>query len=274
MPSDKFYYITAASGKKFIQEYAYYSIKSLLRAGIHPDLIHVAGNTTKDYGLLKSLFPEINVYLVNENLKKVKWQYDGGKRKYSLFKASALCHIFPKPIVGKYMVYFDGDVLWYDNPTSFFLKKCVKTWFHHGKDLKKRSIAGRKGLTIKDIDVHSYKSLSQWVSEPQAYLMVKWGCEIVPEREVVAGLYIMHPSDHEKIIEYTYKGCLMNSKKFIHHEGVGDQKPMNAALASLNVDWHGGSRFFCPEHQAYFDHFFGSKQLKKSFQTTIKKMNL
>lgn len=271
----KFYYVTVASGEGFIKNFTQYAVKSLIKAGISENDIHVVGNNKNDLKLLKLLFSaNINFYRVEEDLSVVKWKSFRGKRKYSLLKAAALHKVFGEPIDDKCMIYFDGDVLWYRNPTSFFETKCQKTWFHHGKALNKRSEAGKKGLTHNDIDVNNYESLSSWCSAPQAHLMVKFGAKIVPEREVVAGLYLMHPRDHKRVLEMTYKGCLENSDKFINHEGAGDQKPMNAALAILDVDWHGGSRFFCPEHKEYFDHFFGKKDLKNIFLKKIKEMRL
>lgn len=272
---NKFYYVTVASGDSFIRNFTQYAVKSLLKSGIDAIDIHVVGNSDKDISLFKKIFPkEINIYELNENLSSVKWKYHGGKRKYSFLKAAALHKVFTNPIENKYMIYFDGDVLWYKNPTEFFNTKCEKTWFHHGKGLQKRSKAGKSGLTSKDIDITKFESLSLWCSVPQAHLMVKFGAKKVPEREVVAGLYLMHPRDHKRVLEMTYKGCLENSDKFIKHEGAGDQKPMNAALAILGIDWHGGSRFFCPEHKEYFDHFFGKKDLKNIFLKKVKEMRL
>lgn len=270
----EFYYVTAASGESFIKDYTQYAIKSLLKTNVPPDEIHVIGRSKEDIRLIKKLFPYINIHQINEDISHVKWKYMGGKRKYAYFKAAAVQKTFPKPIDGKYMVHFDGDVLWYKNPYSFFKTKCDKTWYHHGKDMGKRSKAGKDGLTVHDIDVTNYKSLGRWCSQPQAWLMVKWGCKFVPQREVVSGLYLLHPRDHEKLLYWTYKGCQENAKKFAGHEGCGEQKPMNAALAYLEIDWHGGSRFFCPEHEEYFFHFFGAKEMKKDFRKKIKEMKL
>jgi len=269
----KFYYVTVASGKEFILSYTQYSVKSLIKCGVNEINIHVVGNSESDLILLKNCLPyKINFYQIDEDLSVVKWKVYGGKRKYSFLKAVALYKIFGKPILDKYMIYFDGDVLWYKNPTSFFESKCEKTWFHHGKSFKKRSKAGKRGLTSKDINVSDFDSLSQWCSIPQAHLMIKYGAKIVPEREVVAGLYLLHPRDHESVLKMTYEGCVENMDKFVDHEGAGDQKPMNAALSILNTDWHGGSRFLCLEHVEYFDHFFGKKDLKEVFLRKVKEM--
>ena len=167
------------------------------------------------------------------------------------------------------MIYFDGDVLWYKNPTLFFDNKCEKTWFHHGKDLGKRAKIRRKHVKLNDIN-----SLSKWISLPAAHLMIKHGAKVLPKREVVAGLYLMHPRDHMRVIKLTYKGCRENCGKFINHEGGGDQKPMNAALSILDIDWHGGSKLLCPDHKEYFDHFFGAKNLKKRFIKKVRKLGL
>jgi hypothetical protein len=266
----KYYYVTTAAGAEFIKEFGQYAVKSLLACGVSGKDIHVVTNDKQDKELLQKLIPvSFNIYVAKENLSIAKWKYAKGKRKYSLLKAAGLYKFFPKPIKGKYMIYFDGDVLWYKKPDKFFDKYCEKTWFHHGKSLDKRSSLGKK-----DIDPSNYKQLSQWCSAPQAHVMVKFGAEVVPDREVVAGLYLMHPRDHKRVIKLTYKGCLENCDKFQNHEGGGDQKPMNAALCIANVDWHGGSRFFCPEHKKYFDHFFGSKSLKKIFKKKVSEIIL
>ena len=122
--------------------------------------------------------------------------------------------------------------------------------------------------------VNDYESLSSWCSIPQAHLMIKFGAKKVPEREVVSGLYLLHPKDHKQLMYWTLKGCEENSDKFHNHEGCGEQKPMNAALLIADIDWHGGSRFLCPEHTEYFDHFFGKQDLKKVFLEKVKMMNL
>jgi hypothetical protein len=266
----KYYYLTAVSGEEFINKFTKYSVKSLLRAGINPSDIYVAVNDKKDKNLIKNVLPEIkNIRVINEDLSAVVWKYSKGRRKYSLFKSASLYKTFPEPLGDRYMIYFDGDVLWYKNPSSFFDAKCDKTWFHHGKDLAERSKFQKSQIDVKDID-----SLKQWCSEPQAHLMVKHGCKILPDREVVAGLYLLHPRDHAAVLKLTYEGCLENSTKFKKHEGGGDQKPMNAALSILEVDWHGGSRFFCPEHKEYFDHYFGKDNMKQQFWDRSKEMGL
>ncbi len=266
----EFYYVTVGTEEKFIKAYSQWAIKSLLKTGISSCSIHFVGRTNNDIALIKQLCPQLsNVHQIKERLKHVKWKYQGGKRKYSLFKSAALYKIFPDPIDGKCMVYFDGDVLWYKDPTPFFESKSSKTWFHHGKDLAKRSKITRKQVNIKKL-----KSLSQWVSLPQAHLMIKHGATKLPAREVVAGFYLLHPRDHAQVLRLTYKGCQENTDKFIGHEGEGDQKPMNAALSIMKVDWHGGSRFFCPEHKEYFDHFFGAKNMKKIFAKKVKKLEM
>ena len=265
-----FYYVTAASGDGFIRRFAQFALRSLLKAGVDENLISIGVNTVSDKKLIKSLVPSIkNIYVVDQDLSMVKWKKWGNTRKYSLFKAASLYKMFPEPISGKAMVYFDGDVLWYKNPNDFFATKSEKTWFHHGKSLEKTA-----SIKKEDIDITDENSLGKWCSLPQAHLMVKYGAKVIPDREVVAGLYMLHPKDHAKVLEFTYNGCLENSDKFVNHEGVGDQKPMNAALAVLNIDWHGGSRFFCPEHTQYFDHFFGKQEQKSIFDKKVKELKL
>lgn len=267
---NKYYYITAASGSKFINKFTKYSVKSLFKAGVDKSYVHVAVNNKEDEILVKQILPEINnIHIVNEDLSGVVWKYSKGRRKYSLFKSASLYRTFPEPIGDKCMIYFDGDVLWYKDPSSFFDTKCDKTWFHHGKDLAERS-----KLKKNKVDVGKLDSLKQWCSEPQAYLMVKHGCKVIPDREVVAGLYLLHPRDHATVLKLTYEGCVENSTRFKKHEGGGDQKPMNAALSILNIDWHGGSRFFCPEHKEYFDHYFGKDDMKQKFWDRARKMGL
>ena len=272
---NKFYYVAAISNKAFITDIGQYAIKSLIRTGISLDDIHVIVNNKNDLKLIKTLIPSlINLYEAGIDITQAKWKYAGGKRRYSLFKLGGLCKFFGKPIPDRYMVFFDGDVLWYKDPTPFFETRCETTWFHHGKSRRTRSKAGRRGLTEKDIDPTNYDQLCSWFSKPQAYLMHKWGAKKVAEREICSGLYILHPRDHEKLLSLTYKGVLINSQHFIEHEGAGDQKPMNAVLNTLEIDWRGGSRFFCLEHKQYFEHFFGAKDLKEKMHAKIKKMNL
>ena len=266
----KYYYVTAASGSKFINKFTKYAVKSLLKAGVDKSEIHISVNDREDKKLINSVLPEIdNIYMIEEDLSGVVWKYSKGRRKYSLFKSASLHKAFPEPIEDRCMIYFDGDVLFYKDPTPFFDTKCDMTWFHHGKDLAERSSLKRKKVDIKNIE-----SLKKWCSEPMAYLMVKHGCRKLPKREVCAGLYLLHPRDHKDVLKMTYDGCVENSDKFRKHEGGGDQKPMNAALNILETDWHGGSRFFCPEHKDYFDHFFGKDNMKEKFLDRAKRMGL
>jgi len=257
-----YYYVTVGTSEKFLDTYTVHAIKSLIKTGVPEDSIHFVGGSDFDVKFIQKRIggKKINYHIIEEDLSNVKWKYSKGKRKYSLFKAAALYKTFTNPIKGRHMVYFDGDVLWYKDPREFFDSKNKKTWFHHGKDLAKRS-----KKKASEINIKSFKSLKQWCSEPMAYLMIKYGVNKLPKREVVAGFYLLHERDHEKVLKLTYKGCLRNSTKFARHEGGGDQKPMNAALCILNIDWHGGSRFFCPEHKEYFDHFFGKDNMKNIF---------
>lgn len=266
-----FYYVTVATQKDFIKNYTQYAIKSLIKSGVAVKQIHAVVGNKGEKSLLNDLIrePKLDIQIVEEDLSHVTWRKYGGKRKYSLFKAAALYKAFGNPVKNQCMIYFDGDVLWYKNPNSFFKKCCSKTWFHHGKDCGKRASITRDKVNIKNEDI-----LSKWCSLPMAHLIVKYGGTKIPEREVVAGLYLMHPRDHEKVLKMTYEGCLENANKFDKHEGCGDQKPMNAALTVLNIDWHGGSRFFCPEHEEYFDHFFGKKNRKSIFIGKVDKLKI
>ena len=271
---NKFYYVTVASGDDFIKKYTIPCVKSLIRTGISPKDIHFIGRSKSDIRLFASGVPEVNVYRHKVDLSPVCWRYCKGRRKYSYFRAIVLHKVFPKPIPNRHMVCFDGDVLFYKDPTEFLKKRCQKTWFWHGKELIERSIAGRSGKTTKDINVKSYKSLSTWCSEPQAHLMVKWGAKVVPKREVCCGFYVLHPNDHEGVIRVMKDGVIEIRDKFCKHSGAGDQKPMNAALAVCGVDWHGGLKFDCPEHLEYFDLFLNSTQGKKDFVKQAQKMGL
>lgn len=275
---NEFYYVTVASGKKFILNFAQYALKSLIKTKVPIEDIYCVVNTKKDFELLKKLIPElINIKILNEDLSKVKWRSHGGKRKYSFFKAVALHKCFTKPIENRYMVYFDSDVLWFKNPEEFLLTKCQKTWFHHGKDLRecsaRKSRAGRI-MEKSQIDINNYKSLSLWVSQPCAYCMIKRKAKRLPDREAVAGFYILHPKDHEKLLKMTYENCLMVINKFSNHVDIGDQKMVNCALNTLEIDWYGGDRFKCPEHKKYFKHYFGVKRMKKEFISDLKKIGL
>ena len=267
---NKYYYVTAAAGKPFIVDYTQYALKSLIRAGAPIEDIHCVLHKKSEEKLIRKLVPKLqNTHVLPEKIDHVTWQYAGGKWVFAFFKAAAMHKLFGEPKKGKYLIHFDGDVLWYKNPSPFFDTKNKKTWYHHGKDLAKRATIKRS-----KVDIKSVKSLSKWVSEPCAYLMVKSNATRLPEREVVSGLYLLHPKDHAALLKTTYEGCKRNAKKFRRHEGGGEQKPMNAALNILNIDWHGGSRFFCPEHVKFFDHFFGSKREKRKFRKLIREMKL
>jgi len=273
-----FYYVTAASGEEHITTYAQYALKSLIKTGVSIENIYCVSNTKKDSQIIKKLVPNLkNIHIVNEKIDHIPWPYLQGKRKYSVFKSAALYKCFTKPMGDKCMIYFDTDVLFFKNPSEFLKTKWHKTWFHHGKDLKtvvvRKSRAGRK-MKKSEVDVNNYGSLSKWVSAPAAWCMIKHGAKILPDREAVAGFYLLRPEDHEKLLELTYENCLEIVKKFKDHVDVGDQKPMNAALNILEINWHGGDRFSCPEHLKYFDHYFGGKSYKKRFHTMKNKMDL
>ena len=265
----KFIYVTVAAGDQFIKEYTQYALKSLLK---HVDsyTVYCGVNTFKEKSLLESLVPDIkNVDVMNIKYKHIKWTYMKGKRKFSYFKAGAMSFL-SKKFVGSYVVSFDGDVLFYRDPEPFLKTKSDKTWFHHGKDLQKRC-----SIPKDQIDLNSYDSVKHWVDEAWAYLSVKYNIPL-SDREVVAGFYSMHPKDHA-VFDLTWKYVQEISNKFIKGEGkdsVGEQKPFNAALSKLQIDWHGGSRFFCPEHTKYFDHFFGKKDMKKKFRKKVKKLGI
>lgn len=273
-----FYYVMAASGESHIKKYAQFALRSLIKTGVAVEDIHCIVNVKKDLKVIKKLVPELkNIYIVNEKLDHIKWQSHGGKRKYSVFKAAGLYKCFTKPVEDKCMVYFDTDVLFFKDPMEFLETKWHKTWFHHGKDLAtvvvRKSRAGRK-MAKSEVDINNYKSLSKWVSAPAAWCMIKHKAKRLPDKEAVAGFYILRPEDHEKLLKLTYENCLEIIKQFNNHIDVGDQKPMNAALNILEIDWHGGDRFACPEHLEYFEHYFGVKARKKEFNDTIRRLGL
>lgn len=274
----EFYYVTAASGGGFIKTYTQWALKSLIKCGIPLEDIYCPVNNKNDYKLLKSLIPELkNIPIINEPINKIKWKSHGGKRRYSVFKIAALYKTFPKPIKDRYMVYFDGDCLFFKDPTQFLRTKCEKTWYHHGKKLRdvvtRKSRAGRK-MAKSEVDINDYNSLKKWVSGPCAYLMIKRKAKLIPDIEPVCGFYILHYRDHQKLLKMTYENCWMISNKFIHHVDIGDQKPNCAAVHTLEIDWHGGDRLKCPEHKKYFKHYFGVKRMKKEFVSDLKGLKL
>lgn len=264
------YFVTAGSGEKFITEEMQYAVKSLLRTGVSPDSVYVVVNAKNDRKLIRTLIPEIsNLSVLDENLDYYKWRYMGGKRKYAVLKSASIHKIFPNPIEDSGLVLFDGDVLWYSNPTEFLLSKSDKTWFHHGKGLDKRA-----KISKEKVDIRSFDSVSKWCRKALAYLLVEYGVESLPDREVCSGFYLLHPKDHKSLPKASYEGCRMIADKFIKDDSAGEQCPLNAALCKLNTDWHGGSRFFCPDHIKYFEHFFGDIEWKKRFQQKLKQLEL
>ena len=271
----KFNYITVATGRDFIKKKVQYAVKSLFAAGISPDDVHVVGNTKDDKKLFNNLVPEIKIlHILKANVDKYKWGYMGGKRKYAVLKPISIINIFGRTYDNP-VVMFDGDVLWYKNPTEFLETKADKTWFHHGKGLEKRSVRGNNPIKRKNVDMSSIKSLSRWCRYAFAYLLVKYKVKTLPEREVNSGFYILHPRDSE--LPYVdLEGCdlLANNKVLRNHGSAGEQCPLNAALCKLKTDWTGGSRFFCPEHEEYFDHFFGAIGSKKAFEKKVKKLGI
>lgn len=265
-----FYYVTAASGEGFIKNLVQYAVKSLLLAGVSPSDVHVVGNTEQDCELFKALVPElVNVHKLGENIDVFNWKYMGGKRRYAVLKSASIHKLFPEPIPNKYLVMFDGDVLFYKNPYEFLKDKTDKTWFHHGKGLEKRSKIPRSKVNMKD-----YKSVAKWCRPAFAYLLVKWGVKKMPEREVNSGFYVLHPRDHSSLPKMSYKGCKIIANKFRKDGSAGEQCPLNAALCKLKVDWSGGSRFFCLDHEEYFDHFFGDKEWKKKFKRKLRELKI
>lgn len=265
-----FYYVTMGSGEGFIKNKMQYAVRSLMNANVDSNSIHVIVNSKQDRRFFRNLVPDIkNVYELNEDLDKYKWRYMGGKRKFAVMKSAGIHKVFPKPIADKYLVMFDGDVLWYKNPTEFLSDKKEKTWFHHGKGLNKRASILKHKINVSDV-----RSVSKWCRPALAYLLVKYGVTEMPDREVCSGFYILHPRDHEVLPKESYNGCRLISNLFTKDGSAGEQCPLNAALCKLKTDWHGGSRFFCPEHVNYFDHFFGDKDWKIKFDTKVKEMRL
>lgn len=265
-----FYYVTAGSGEVFIKGKMQYAVRSLMNTGIPYEDIHVIVNNKQDRRIFRTIVPDIkNIYELNENLDKYRWKYMGGKRKYAVMKSAGIHKFFPKPQIDKYLVLFDGDVLWYKNPTQFLAERKDKTWFHHGKGLAKRA-----SIKKENVDVKSLKSLTKWCRPALAYLLHYYGVDVLPDREVCSGFYILHPRDHEDLPKISYEGCRLIADKFSKDGSAGEQCPLNAALCKLKTDWHGGSRFFCPSHEEYFDHFFGDKDWKDKFNKKVKQMGL
>lgn len=271
-----FYYVTAATGENHIKEYAQYALKSLIKTGVNISDIYCVVNALEELKLVNKLIPDLlNVFCINEDLSKIKWTVHNGKRKFSVFKSGALYKCFPKPKTDKAMVYFDTDVLFFKNPEPFLKTKCERTWFHHKKILEDVSIRkSRAGRLMKksEVNINDYNSLSKWVSAPAAYCMIKHKAKKLPDREAVAGFYILHPRDHEKLLSLTYRNCLDIVKEFPNHTDVGDQKPMNAALNILEINW------WCDENKnessKFFDHFYGTKSKKTEFFKKIKELKI
>ena len=52
--SNSFYYVTAATGKEFINNYTKWAVRSLIKTGISPKNIHVIGNSKEDIKLINT----------------------------------------------------------------------------------------------------------------------------------------------------------------------------------------------------------------------------
>lgn len=272
----KYYYITCATGIEYIRQYSQFAVKSLLYSGISPLDIHVCVRTKEERKEFKKLISKkINFHIVCEDLSRVRWTYFGGLRKYSVFKIGALVKVFPKPIPGKSLVYFDGDVLFFKNPEPFFDTINSKTWFHHIKDYSFRATKDY-GITEKEIDVKNYESLSKWVPPTMAHLLLKYGMSHFPRVHACAGLYVLHPRDHKLLLSKTYEFTweIANLRKFDRDPTVGDQKPMNAVLNIFNVDWHGGHNGEMRDCKKYMDHYFGIKPMKDRFYKKIEELGI
>ena len=86
---ESFYYVTAATGEKFIQKYTKFALRSLINSGVSTDRIHVVCNNKQDAKLLRRKAPDVQVHKISEDLSKVTWTVFSKIRKYSLFKAAA-----------------------------------------------------------------------------------------------------------------------------------------------------------------------------------------
>jgi len=265
------YYVTAGEDPSFLTNYTLHSIRSLYETGIDPDKIHICVGSKTSRNLCKLKLPSSikNIHKVKVDLSHVRWTYDGGKRKYSLFKIAALHEVFGRAVPRSTMVYFDGDVLWFKNPNEWLERRAHKTWFHHGKEYKIKARLPRDKVDTKD-----YKSLSKWVPDVTAYLLLKYGAKRFPVRELVAGFYILHPMVQSEVLRLTHKFTqeISRTPQFNRSSGAGDQKPMNAALNILNINYHGGSRFDCLDHSKYFIHYFGTQQMKAAFRKQLNTM--
>jgi hypothetical protein len=282
MKINDYYYATCATGSDYIEKYSQFAVRSLLRSGVNSSKIHVCVRTEEDRKKFSEFVPErVVCHEVAEDLSKVRWKYSAGLRRYSLFKIGALAKTFPVPVcdesLGKSLVYFDGDVLFFRDPTPFFDKVNNKTWFHHVKDYSFR--ASRDfGITERDVDVNSFDSLSRWVPPVMAHLLLKYtvSSRRLPKTHACAGLFVLHPKDHELILSKTYEYTkeIAGLSRFDNDSSVGDQKPMNAVLSIFNVDWHGGHKDQFADCQNYMNHYFGIDEMKQAYYKKVKELGL
>lgn len=276
MNLEKYYYITCATGIEYIRKYSQFAVKSLLRVGILPSNIHVCIRTKEEQKEFKKLISEdVHFHRVQEDLSNIRWTYFGGLRKYSVFKIGAIVKVFPEPILGKFLVYFDGDVLFFKNPEPFFDTINSKTWFHHVKDYSGRA-KKNYSITEKEIDVKNCESLSKWIPSTMVYLLLKYGMSYLPRTHACAGLYVLHPRDHKLVLAKTYEFTreIASLRKFDKDPSVGDQKPMNAVLSIFDIDWHGGHKGQMKDCQNYMAHYFGIKVMKDGFYKKVEELDL
>jgi hypothetical protein len=259
----KFNYVTCGTGS-YVGGYTLYAVKSLLKAGLAGECISVIVSNKEESVLFDNLLPKANIKIPGIDMGPVR-KLDH-KRQGFFFKAASL-HLCTKPEKGKFLVHFDGDVLFFKDPTEFLDRYTEKTWFHHGKSLEKNRTP-RSQINIKD-----KKMVGGYLgSVPAGYMFVEHGVKKLPEREGNTGMYIMHPHDHEAIYKLTYDLYIDYMKKFPKCK-IEDQKVFNTAMCILGTDWHGGSRWLCLDHEEYFNHFICGDG-KKRFRKLCHKMKL
>jgi len=130
-----FEYVTVATGEDYIRSCTVLSVKSLVYSGVKESCIKVIVNSEQESFYFDGILPSSSLIIADIDMSPVSLFRTRNQGLF--FKTRGLRKCVPSPQSGKYLVHFDGDVLWFSNPENFLQQYVEKTWFHHGKGLVK-----------------------------------------------------------------------------------------------------------------------------------------